>query len=176
VNERGRIGFVVKTEIATGKDTAPFFRAMVDGRRLISLYDFENREGIFDIHRSYHFCLFTLGVSKNNPLFAFNLTNPSQITDGIRVFTLMPDDIRRMNPNTGNAIVIAPREDAEILRKMYRAAPILIEGEGRSERPSFRLDIVLNQFSSSNRQDRSLFVRNEEAGIIDNLEEIIRLT
>jgi hypothetical protein len=168
VNERGRIGFVVKTEIATGKDTAPFFRAMVDGRHLISLYDFENREGLFDIHRSYHFCLFTLGVSENNPLFAFNLTNPSQITDEIRVFTLMSDDIRRMNPNTGNAIVIATRGDAEILRKMYRAAPILIEGEGRSEQPSFRLDIVLNQFSSSNRQDRSLFVRNDGTGLIDN--------
>jgi hypothetical protein len=48
---------------------------------------------------------------------------------------------------------------------MYRSAPILIDGEGKSEQPLFQLDIVLNQFSSSNVHDRSLFIRNDEPSV-----------
>ena len=44
---RGRGGIIVPTGIATDATTAPFFAALIDGKRLATLFDFENRERIF---------------------------------------------------------------------------------------------------------------------------------
>ncbi len=45
VIQRGRAGVIVPTGIATDATTAPFFAALVDGKRLAQLIDFENRGG-----------------------------------------------------------------------------------------------------------------------------------
>ena len=57
----GRVGVIVPSGIATDYYTQDYFNALVDNRELVSLYDFENREGFFHgVHRSYKFCLLTL--------------------------------------------------------------------------------------------------------------------
>jgi hypothetical protein len=175
IHHQGRVGLVLKSEIATGKDTAAFFDHLIHEGRLISLFDFENRERIFDIHSSYRFCLLTLGNVDERPTFAFNLTNPAQLTDQNRTFGLQPEDIERMNPNTHTAVVISSRGDAEVLRQLYRNGAVLIQGEGVNERPLFDLVVILNQFSASNENDRSLFVMTKELSTIDNsLAPVIR--
>jgi hypothetical protein len=68
--------------------------------RLASLYDFENREAIFPgVHRSYKFCLLTLGATAEAE-FAFFLGQTAQLQDTRRRFTLSADDFSRINPNT----------------------------------------------------------------------------
>jgi hypothetical protein len=47
IGPRGRVGVIVPTGIATDATTAPFFASLIDGRRLASLIDFENRDAIF---------------------------------------------------------------------------------------------------------------------------------
>ncbi|MYG01806.1 MAG: hypothetical protein F4173_05865, partial [Acidobacteriia bacterium] len=73
----GRAGLIVPTGIATDNSTRTFFEKAVTGNRLVSLYDFENREGVFPgVHRSYKFCLLTLsGADRPCPQaeFAFFL-------------------------------------------------------------------------------------------------------
>jgi hypothetical protein len=44
---RGRAGVIVPTGIATDATTAPFFAAMIEGRRLFSLHDFQTGLGYF---------------------------------------------------------------------------------------------------------------------------------
>ena len=57
----GRAGFIVPTGVATDDSTKVMFSSLVQEEQLVSLYDFENREGIFPgVHRSYKFCLLTL--------------------------------------------------------------------------------------------------------------------
>src|SRR5207237_1404903 len=57
----GRVGCIVPSGIATDDTTKYFFQDLMETRSLASLYDFENREGIFPgVHRSYKFCLLTL--------------------------------------------------------------------------------------------------------------------
>ncbi|GIX15832.1 MAG: hypothetical protein KatS3mg119_0018 [Rhodothalassiaceae bacterium] len=97
----GRAGLIVPTGIATDNSTRAFFEEVSTRGRLASLYDFENREAIFPaVHRSYKFCLLTLGASIPEAEFAFFATNVEQLRDPRRRFTLSPDDIRRINPNT----------------------------------------------------------------------------
>jgi hypothetical protein len=57
----GRAGMVVPTGIATDATTQHFFADVVERRQLASLYDFENRKGLFPgVDRRYKFCLLTL--------------------------------------------------------------------------------------------------------------------
>ena len=58
----GRAGFIVPTGIATDNGTKDFFAYITANKRLVSLYDFENREKIFPgIDSRIKFCLVTLG-------------------------------------------------------------------------------------------------------------------
>ncbi len=124
----GRAGIIVPTGIATDDSTRAFFGDLVAQRRLISLYDFENREAIFPgVHRSYKFSLLTIGTTNAPPRFLFFATNPSQLADPQRAFTLTPDEIRLINPNTRTAPVFRTVHDAELTKKIYRRAPVLVD-------------------------------------------------
>ncbi len=124
VNPDGRAGLVLPSGIASDAGTAPYFRHVADGR-LASLIDFENRDALFaGVHRSYKFCLLTIGRS-DEPRFAFFLTQPEQRFDERRRFTLAAEDLRRLNPNTGNAPVFRSKADAELTAKIYRNVPVL---------------------------------------------------
>ncbi len=124
--ETGRAGFIVPTGIATDDSTKAFFGALATGGRLASLYDFENRGAIFPgVHRSYKFCLLTIGSTTESE-FAFFLTQTSQLADDRRRFTLSADDFARINPNTLTCPVFRARRDAELTRKIYQQVPVLI--------------------------------------------------
>ncbi len=49
MNPDGRAGIIVPTGIATDHTTQFFFQDLMEKRSLVSLYDFENRDGIFDL-------------------------------------------------------------------------------------------------------------------------------
>lgn len=134
---RGRAGIIVPTGIATDASTAPFFAALVDGKRLASLFDFENRERIFPaVDSRMKFCLLSTGQNVQETAFAFFLTNTFQLAEAERRFTLSPEAIARINPNTKTAPVFRSRRDAELTAKIYSRVPVLIdEGKGEDGNP-----------------------------------------
>ena len=133
----GRAGFIVPTGIATDDSTKAFFGHITQTGRLISLFDFENREAVFpSVHRSYKFCLLTLGQAEVAEFVCF-ATQVSQLSDPRRRFTLTPDEFRLINPNTLTCPVFRSERDVELTKKLYRAAPVFIreaawQGEGKS--------------------------------------------
>ncbi len=130
----GRAGFVVPTGIATDDSTKDYFGFIAQNSRLVSLYDFENKEPIFsEVHRSFKFSLVTLGAAEEAE-FAFFLTNAAQLNDERRRFNLNRDDFERINPNTLTCPVFRSRKDAELSRKVYRSVPVLLS-EATDERP-----------------------------------------
>lgn len=133
----GRAGIIVPTGIATDATTAPFFASLVDAGRLSRLTDFENRSPIFpSVHRSFKFCLITLARGAPLAKFSFFLTAPSQMAEPDRNFTLTPDQIAQLNPNTKTAPVFRSRADAELTAKIYLNSPVLWhEGAGTKGNP-----------------------------------------
>ncbi len=124
----GRAGIIVPTGIATDATTAPFFGHLVDSERLASLIDFENREALFeDVHRSFKFCLLTIGSGVKSAEFSFFLTDPDQMEDERRRFRLSPQQIAKINPNTKTAPVFRTQLDAELTAKIYDRVPVLID-------------------------------------------------
>lgn len=132
----GRLGVVVPTGIATDDTTKAFFADCVTNRRLVSLFDFENRLGIFpDVDSRMKFCLFTLSGTAGGAdaaTFAFFAHRTSDLSDEERRFTLTPEDLELLNPNTRTAPVFRSRTDAELTKRTYRRVPVLVR-EANSE-------------------------------------------
>ncbi len=152
LNENGRSGIVVPSGIATDSFTQKFFRSLFEGNRLISLYDFENREALFPgVHRSYKFSLLTLGSHAPEADFLFFATRMEHLKDPRRHFTLSAADIALINPNTRTCPVFRSRRDAELTKQIYRRVPVLIdEAEGETGNPwgiNFMLMFMMNTAS-----------------------------
>lgn len=126
-NAGGGAGVIVPTGIATDATTAPFFGQLVGSQRLAGLIDFENRERIFaEVYFRVKFCLLTIGSNVEKAEFSFFLTDPAQLEDNRRRFTLSPAEIARINPNTKTAPVFRARRDAELTASIYDRVPVLI--------------------------------------------------
>lgn len=124
----GRAGVIVPTGIATDALTAPFFADLAEEKRLAGIIDFENRGKLFPaVDSRMKFCLLTLGWSEPQARFAFFLTETSQLTDPERNFSLTPEQISKINPNTKTTPVLRSRADAALAVKIYESAPVLIE-------------------------------------------------
>ncbi len=127
----GRAGFIVPTGIATDDSTKAFFSTITQAQRLVALYAFENEEFIFpSVHHAMKFCL--MMVSGGAPLsepaqFVHFARQVSYLADPRRRFTLTPDEFRLINPNTLTCPVFRSERDAELTKKLYRAAPVLID-------------------------------------------------
>ncbi|WP_248964810.1 Eco57I restriction-modification methylase domain-containing protein [Sphaerisporangium perillae] len=139
IDPRGRIGIIVPTGIATDATTQFFFNDLVEKGALVSLYDFENREKIFlEIDSRIKFCLLTIAGSNRNvdrADFAFFVHGASQLLDEGKRFTLTPEEIKLLNPNTGTCPIFRTRRDAEITLGIYRRVPVLLREGDRNGNP-----------------------------------------
>ena len=133
----GRAGFIVPTGIATDDSTKLYFEDVAQNQRLVALYSFENEEFIFPaVHHAMKFCLLVIagcdGVGSASSLVHF-ARQVVYLSDPRRRFTLTPDEFRLINPNTLTCPVFRSERDAELTKKLYRTAPVLI-AEGSLER------------------------------------------
>lgn len=134
ISSKGRAGFIIPTGLATDFSNRYFFSELVDQNQIASLFDFENRKGLFpEVHRSYKFCLLTLrgttDVQDKLADFAFFLFDPSDLHDEEKVFQLSTEDFALLNPNTRTCPIFRSRSDASLTKKLYQQAPILVNEE-----------------------------------------------
>lgn len=128
---QGRMGVIVPSGIATDNTTRNFFASLIDSITLVSLCDFENREGVFDgVHHSYKFSLLTVTGSprpKGSAADFFCLAHSTaDLVDPERHFTLTAEEIVLINPNTRTCPIFRTRRDAEITKAIYRRVPVLV--------------------------------------------------
>ena len=129
INTAGRAGIITPTGLATDATTADFFAATLKTKRLAAFFDFENRQPLFvGVDSRFRFAVTALvgrhGSDAAVPM-AFMLHNPADA--GARAFTLTPEEILLLNPNTGTLPVFATRRDADITLGIYKRHPILIK-------------------------------------------------
>jgi hypothetical protein len=122
----GRAGFIVPTGIATDDSTKHFFDA-ISGGRLVRLHDLRTGPGLFSEigHQRYKFCLLTIGTATSAE-FAFFALQVEDLADSRRHFQLTPEEFALINPNSRTCPVFRTERDAELAKKLYRAAPVLI--------------------------------------------------
>ena len=134
--DSGRAGFIVPTGIATDDTTKAYFGQLAQASRLISLYGFWEIRRLFPGTDSRDsFCLLTLGRA-DKAEFIFHAKDLSDLSDPRRKFTLTPDEFKLLNPNTLTCPIFRSQRDAELTKKLYRAAPVLIrDGAGHEGNP-----------------------------------------
>lgn len=131
-------GLVLPTGIAVNDSNKAFFSKLIDENRLVSLYDFENREKLFDIDSRFKFCLLTAGKKSEKPREvkgAFYLTRLDHLLDPNRVYTLRTSDFTLLNPNTKTCPTFRTSRDAALTAKIYRNCGHIIWNEQTGENP-----------------------------------------
>ncbi len=131
VAPHGRVGLLVPSGIASDMTTKDFFAAVAESRRLIRLYDFENKKNFFpEVHASFKFCILNYGGAEAAAAkadFVFFTHEMEELEDKKRHIALSGADIRLLNPNTRTCPIFRTRRDAEITKAIYRRVPILID-------------------------------------------------
>ncbi len=131
VGKSGYVGLIVPSAMSFSDRAKDLFFDLVAKKNLVSLYDFENREKLFPgVHSSMKFCLVTLsaaGHCSNGIDFAFFLYALSELSDSARRYRLTESDLRRLNPNTGNAPTFRTRLDAALVLHVYERLPVFAQ-------------------------------------------------
>ena len=129
-NPRGRSGVVLPSGIAFADTTKYFFEDLVLTRSLVSLFSFFEIRKIFPATDSRDpFCLLTFGGSKqpaaDAAVFVFNAFRIEDIRKPEKQFSLSPEDIDLLNPNTRTCPIFQSARDAELTKAIYRRVPVL---------------------------------------------------
>jgi hypothetical protein len=162
VGPTGRVGAILPTGIATDATTQYFFKDLVQCGSIASLYDFENRSGLFPaVDSRMKFSLLTLtgrGTREAAATFAFFLHDSAELDEPGKRFALTPEEITLLNPNTGTCPIFRSRRDAEITLGIYRRVPVLLK-EGDPNGNPWGLSFM-RMFDMSN--DSHLFHTRDE--------------
>ena len=139
LNDDGIAGILTPSGIYADKTAAEFFRSITMGGRLAGVYDFENRRSddpeagtgkwFADVHLGYKFCALIFGgEARSFPATrcGFFLRGKADLDSSERVFSFLPDDFARINPNTHTAPIFRTRRDAEIVSRIYREHPVFV--------------------------------------------------
>ena len=135
-NSDGRAGIIVQRGIATDDSNKLFFQKIISDKRLVTLLDIENSQGLFkSVHRSFTFCLLTLGNQIDKAELLFYAANESDIADPDRRIHLAAADFLRINPNTLTTPTFRASMDAEITRRIYERIPVFVREADPAQNP-----------------------------------------
>lgn len=125
----GRSGIVVPSAISMDAYNAPLFSWLIEGKRLVSLFDFDNTHGLFpEVDSRFRFCLLTTtgaGGNLHNFRFCFYAHEPSELRLQERVVSLSFDQIFSFSPNTLAPPMFQNAKDAALARLAYELCGVL---------------------------------------------------
>ncbi|MCE2501354.1 MAG: restriction endonuclease [Dehalococcoidia bacterium] len=133
----GIVALLTPSGIYGDRSAADFFGRVSGEKRLLALYDFENRRGLDkngrergrffpEVHPQFKFCTMPMGgparTADELPA-GFLLHDPPGDTEPERLITLQAADFSLVNPKTGTAPIFLTRRDADIVLNIYRNHP-----------------------------------------------------
>lgn len=125
-----RFGILVPSGIYTDQGCLELRKLFFDNSQIQSLYCFENRFGIFPIHRSFKFVLFVIKKGGGTDTFktAFMLHDPDVLPSLEKDALLMSvDSVKKFSPDTLSIMEFKSQHDVDIAVKIYGEHPLLGE-------------------------------------------------
>lgn len=124
----GRMGMIVPSGIYTDKGTTDLRTLFLDNCEWQWLFGFENREGIFDIHRSFKFC--PLVIQKTGTTQAIRAAFMHRNVDDWaqaeqHVLAYPRDRVREFSPYSKAILEIRSEQDLRVLQKIYANGVLL---------------------------------------------------
>ena len=169
----GTAGFIVPSGIATDDGTKAYFGKIATSGLLKSLYDFENREGLFPtVDSRFKFCLITLAPKDGMSDFAFFLHNLNELEDNRRHFTMTSEDFDLINPNTHTCPVFRSEEDAKLAKKIYKKAGVFVNENDEENGNPWKIKFS-TMFHMSN--DSGLFINTDDFRVFEGNSKVLPL-
>ena len=131
-------GLIIPTGIAFNDSNKDFFAKLITENRLLTLFDFENKEKLFDIHPEYKFSILVAGKSSETSREVsggFFLKRVEHLLDPNRIFKLETRDFSLINPNTQTAPIFRTSIDAKLTAKIYRHCGHIVINEKTGDNP-----------------------------------------
>jgi hypothetical protein len=139
ISPTGRVGCIVPSGIATDDTTKVFFQDLAESGSLVSLLSFFEIRLIFPDKDSRNpFCLLTLtgrNRQADSAVFVFDARSIDDLHDPAKRFTLSPDDLSLLNPNTRTCPVFRSARDAVLTKAIHRRVPVLIHEGNQASNP-----------------------------------------
>lgn len=157
INPFGYVGIVCPPGIASDDTNKEFFSNLMNNQNLVKLISFVNEKFIFQgVLHNFRFCILTISgkeihIKKSD--FAYECQTFSDILQAERHFSLNKDDLKLLNPNTLTAPVFRTSFDAELIKKIHRMVPVLVNEERLTN--SWNLTFRQGQFNMAS--DSGLF-------------------
>jgi len=165
VSITGRFGAIFQSGIATDDTTKLFFQDLVETHSLVSMFDFENKEKLFQgAHAEQKFCLLTSGASgiSESIAFVFFAHSIGDILNPDKRFTLSDSDFSLLNPNTKTCPIFRTKHDAELTKAIYRRVPVLLNEELKTKSKNLQWKIGFKQGLFNMATDSDLFHMREQ--------------
>ena len=128
LRDGGILGVIVPSGVYTDKGSTDLRELFLKRSEWLWLFGFENRQGIFDIHRSFKFCpvIVRKGGTTKAIRAAFMRHDLRDWEDGGK-FTLpyAADQVERFSPHTRSILEVRQRRDLEVLEKIYANSVLL---------------------------------------------------
>lgn len=124
----GRLGLIIPSGIYTDKGTADLRALFLQRSRWEWLFGFENRDGIFDIHRSFKFCpiIVTKGGQTRAINAAFMQRSLAAWEEAERhAIPYRAEQVTRFSPGTRAILEVPTATDLAILEKLYAHGVLL---------------------------------------------------
>ena len=121
----GRLGFIVPSGLYSDYGTGDLRRLFLDNCRWEWLFGFENREGIFDIHRSFKFNPVVVekgGITQHvRTAFMRHKLEDWELAEGLAI-PYTRGQVERFSPSSRAVLEITSEDDVSILETIYSVA------------------------------------------------------
>lgn len=123
----GQLGLVIPSGLYTDKGTGDLRRMLLESCRWRWLYGFENRDRIFDIHRSFKFCVTVLekGAKTEAVCAAFMRHDLEDWAEAVATLDYPAERIAAFSPKSLSILEIRSEKDLEVLTKIYAHSVLL---------------------------------------------------
>lgn len=159
LKENGVLGFIVPSGIYSDAGSKPLRGLFLDQCQWHWLFGFENKNKIFDIHRSFKFCpiIIQKGGTTENIRAAFMRHDINEWENAEKYSMLLPKiRISHFSPSSRSILEIQYPKDLEVLQKIYSNSVLL--GEGGSDGWGLKYS---TEFHMTN--DSSFFIARDKA-------------
>jgi hypothetical protein len=128
LREGGRLGMIVPSGVYSDNGTTALRELFLGHCDWQWLFSFENRDGVFDIHRSYKFC--PLIIQKGSKTVAIRTSFMHHNVDDWdqaekHILAYPREQVEKLSPNSKSIIEIRSGEDLRVLQKIFANCVLL---------------------------------------------------
>jgi hypothetical protein len=130
LGDGGRMGIVVPSGLYTDQGCQPLREGFFNRSRVEFLYCFENRQAVFNIHRSFKFVLFGTQKGGKTDRFkcAFMEHDPERLpVIDANALKMSVKQVRKFSPDTLSVMEFKNQRDIDVTTKIYGDWPLLGE-------------------------------------------------